>query len=300
MIRDSGFGIRDAGYVISRIPRFASRFSHLASRNPHLVSCIAHLVSRYSYFKSNRLSLSAKLHSAAVDCQIQVQPAFPNKPPSGRIQIFQERPIQRIWFALGHRRMGHRDRDTAILDPVSPTGGVAVRLEMQQATRLQLQPETRWVSRPHIPVVIVAAARPFPLHADDSCGLSALCGSRRPGAEQRHREPGMGYSRHTTGPGFPYAVNAGSKRESSARKLLYWVLAECRRESLRRRLSQKGFRQADARPEPIETDLVGLVTDHCAIRRGRTALANWSHPREQVRNLRGKGRTSPLLKGCLR
>ena len=250
------------------IPYLVSSFSHPATRNSYLVTRIPYLVSRYSYFKSNRLSLSAKLHSAAVDCQIQVQPAFPNKPSSGRVQIFQERPIQRIWFARGHRRMGHRDRDTAILDPVSPTSCVAVRLEMQQATRLQLQPETRWVSRPHISVVIEAAARPFPLHADDRCCLSALCGSRRPGAEQRHRKPGMGFSRHTTGPGFPHAVNAGSKRESSARKLLYWVLAECRRESLRRRLPQEGFRQADARPEPIETGLISIVTNHGAIRRG--------------------------------
>jgi len=163
--------------------------------------------------------------------------------------------------------MGHRDRDAAILNPVSSTGGIAVRLEMHQAARLQSQPEARWVNRPHIPVVIVAAARPFPLHADDRCGLGALCGSRRPGAEQRLREPGMGFSPHTAGPGFPYAVNTGIKRESSARRLLYWVLAERRRESLRRRLPEENFRQADARPEPIETNLISVVTDHGAIRR---------------------------------
>ena len=84
-LRDTSFEIRDSQHA-SCIPELASRFSYP--------------VSRYSYFKSNRLSLSVKLHSAAVDCQIQVQPAFPNKPPSGRIQIFQERPIHRIRFAL--------------------------------------------------------------------------------------------------------------------------------------------------------------------------------------------------------
>jgi hypothetical protein len=75
----------------------------------------------------------------------------------------------------------------------------------------------------------------------------------------------MEVSRHTTRPGFPYAVNAGIQRESSALRLLYWVFAECRRKSMRRCLPEKNFRQADARPESIKTDLIGLVTYHGAI-----------------------------------